>query len=645
VRAAIRFIFCWLLYFAAWRLVFVFWHWPSFEGVGFLEFLQVFYFALRQDLSMAGYFFILPFLVGSILCTFSEKNPHVWKWFLFACHNMLVVTTSFLNTIDLNIYREWGNKLNHRAVEIFLNFPRESIISSLSSPMFASVAVFSLMAVVGFGLGYFLLRGSTFPPLKTWGGGGGFVLTSIVLFIAIRGGIGVATMNQSAVYFSNKHVLNHAALNTEWNLLHSVLQSMNKSTNPYIEYAPSEAQEVIDGILKPGLNASETSVFATNASEVNSSETSVSKTNPPETPVLLSQRPNVVLIILESFSAALMKELGGGVETVPFLDSLSNRSVFFENFYATGDRTDKGLVGILSGFPSQANQSIIKTPEKNEKLPSLIQSLKKEGYATSFVYGGDAAFFNMKSYLLNQGTQKIIDERAFRHSEKNSKWGAHDGVVLDFLVDFLDKEPTPFFSTVLTLSNHEPFEIPGERHFLGDDLPSQFRSTAYYTDKSLEGFFQKAQEREWYHNTLFVLVADHGHHLPENLTNKLVPERFHIPMLLFGAPLSDTWRGRRVSQVGSQTDMAKTLLTQLGIKADDFEFGRDLFSSGVFSKSTGFAFFSYAGGFGVVEGDCKLVYELHMKQTIFETHCENREETLKKGKAFMQVVYQKFLEL
>jgi phosphoglycerol transferase MdoB-like AlkP superfamily enzyme len=246
--------------------------------------------------------------------------------------------------------------------------------------------------------------------------------------------------------------------------------------------------------------------------------------------------------------------------------------------------------------------------------------------------------------LLSQGVDKIIDESFFRRSEKNSKWGAHDGVVLDFLIDFLDKESPPFFSTVLTLSNHEPFEVPGERYFPEKDLPSQFRSTAYYTDQSLANFFRKARERRWYNNTLFVLVADHGHYLPENVTNKLVPERFQIPMLLFGNPIENTWRGRRISGVGSQTDIAKTLLTQLGIKTDDFKFGRDLLSSKASSKNEGFAFFSYFGGFGVVEGDCKLVYDANAKKTIFEANCENQEMVLKNGKAFMQIVYQTFLD-
>ncbi|MCL2625627.1 MAG: LTA synthase family protein [Cystobacterineae bacterium] len=615
MRLAIRFIFCWLLYFAVWRWVFVFWHWPSFEGAAFQELLQIFYFGLRQDLSMAGYFFILPFLVGTILYTLSLPSK-VWKVFLVIYQDTLIVITSFLNVVDLNIYREWGNKLNYRAVEIFFNFPRESIISSLSSPIFISIVIFSLMVVIGFSLGHFILRDISISSLKKRWGGVVFLLVSIGLFIMIRGGLGVATMNQSAVYFSNKHVLNHAALNTEWNLLHNIWKTRNNTTHPHMEYAQDEAREVVDNILKPPAYS-------------------------PGKPMVLLERPNVILIILESFSAGLMKALGGEVEGVPFLDRLSTQSVFFENFYATGDRTDKGLIGILSGFPSQESQSIITIPEKNEKLPSIIKSLKREGYATSFVYGGDAAFFNIKSFLLSQGTDKLIDGNFFQRNEKNSKWGAHDGVVLDFLVDFLDKESPPFFSTFLTLSNHEPFEVPGESYFSGDDLQSKFRSTAYYTDKSLEDFFKKAQQREWYPNTLFVLVADHGHYLPENLTNRLIPERFHIPMLFFGNPIAEAWRGKRVSEVGSQTDIAKTLLAQLGMRANEFEFGRDLLSS----EHTGFAFFSYVGGFGVVEDGCKLVYDVNMKKTIFETSCDNTEETLKKGKAFMQIVYQKFLDL
>ena len=259
------------------------------------------------------------------------------------------------------------------------------------------------------------------------------------------------------------------------------------------------------------------------------------------------------------------------------------------------------MVAVHSGFPAQSTQSVIKDAGKASRLPSLPDALRMAGYSTAFYYGGDLDFANMRAYLISMGFNRFISQDDFPRSLRTTKWGIHDEHLFERLLSDLDTTTAPFFKTFFTLSSHEPFEIPVEPAFPGVGEENMFLSSIHYTDSCLGTFLERARQRPWYANTLFILVSDHGHRMPGN--NAYYEEdRFRIPMLWLGDALDSIGV---VESYGSQTDVAATLLAQLSIEHSQFTFSRDLLAS----YSPPFAYYAFNDGFGFVAPGQKLIWD------------------------------------
>nr|WP_255481097.1 LTA synthase family protein [Pontibacter sp. Tf4] len=347
-------------------------------------------------------------------------------------------------------------------------------------------------------------------------------------------------------------------------------------------------------------------------------------------------KPNVVFIILESYTAKLVEHLGGEKGITSNLDRLAKEGITFTNFYASGDRSQKGMVSILSGYPVQPATSIVKVPKKSEKLPQLSRTFEQQNYSTSFYYGGELEFANLKSYFVNGGYDKLIDKYAFPEESYNSKWGAHDHVLFDRVLQDLNAEKQPFFSTVYTLSSHEPFEIPIKPKFTGDDVPNKFRNSVYYTDWALGRFIDAAKKQPWWQNTLVVIVADHGHPLPAEDPNH-VPSKFHIPFVLTGGAVSQ--HGLRIEALGSQTDIAATLLAQLNMPHQEYNWSRNLLTP----TTQPFAFYAFQDGFGYLTPNGEVTFDNTSKKVITRDKAVT-DEQLEAGKAYLQYSFTDFLE-
>jgi phosphoglycerol transferase MdoB-like AlkP superfamily enzyme len=320
--------------------------------------------------------------------------------------------------------------------------------------------------------------------------------------------------------------------------------------------------------------------------------------------LLREPKPNVLFIILESFTGKFVGSLGGEPGVTPVLDSLARAGVSFPNIYAAGDRSQKGLVALLSGYPSQPTTSIIKYPRKTARLPHLARSLGAAGYRSHYYYGGELSFANMKSYLRTAGYEQFTERADFGAQEQNSKWGAHDHVLFNRLLTELPQQPAPFFVTAFTLSSHEPYDVPMQTKFPGSKEEDLFRNSVYYTDSTLGAFVRQASRQPWWEHTLVVLVADHGHALPGNSPTD-DPRKFHIPLVLTGGALRPEVRGKVQSTIGSQTDIAATLLGQLNLPVTDYPWSRDLLRA----HPVPFAFYCYTDGFGTVTPAGKLTFD------------------------------------
>jgi phosphoglycerol transferase MdoB-like AlkP superfamily enzyme len=328
-----------------------------------------------------------------------------------------------------------------------------------------------------------------------------------------------------------------------------------------------------------------------------------------------------VLIIWESLSAKVAGCTGGIAPSTPKLDRLAQSGLLFDRIYANGDRSDKGLVSILSGQPAFGKISLMQHPNLSAGFDFLNRRFEKMGYSSQYFYGGELEFANMKSYLLNAGFQKLTGKDSFPPESWNSKWGAHDEVVLDRQLQEAGKEKQPFFHTLFTLSSHEPFEIPGQTHEPGTPGDSLFCRAHRYTDRCIGQWVAKASHTSWWENTLVIVIADHGHSQPGN-SGESDPEKFRIPMLWFGPALKKTGVQHRQ---GNQADLFASLCRQLGDSSSLPPFSKNLFSDG----SKDFAFYAFRNGCAFMDGQ--------NQQLSFDRGAQSRPAELFRQRAFLNL--------
>ena len=508
---------------------------------------------------------------------------------------------------DLELYSAWGFRMDATPLQYFKN-PKEMGASVSSSPVLLLLTIFLVLAFSFIFLyikvfdRYISIRKAKF---SIWNLSFSLLLLAI-LFIPIRGGIQKIPINISDVYFSEKVFADHAAINLPWNIMFSILNK-DDAKNPFHYFSKNEAVKLVDSLYNTG---------------------------PVKIPSILSvEKPNVIIIILESFTAKWVESLGGVPGVTPQLDKIAKDGLSFTHIYAAGDRSEKGQTAILSGYPNQAITSIIKTPEKTRQLPSINNMLKKEGYQTSYTYGGELEFANIKSYLINTGFQKLTDKYSFPLAQRTTSWGVHDEYVLNHFQAALKDKQQPFFAALFTLSSHEPYDVP-LHHFTEKDETSQFKNSIFYTDSIIGVFINKAKVSSWWNNTLIIFVADHGHPLPGHDAND-VPSKFHIPLIFSGGALK--MKGT-INTIGSQTDIATTLLHQLHLPTNEFKWGKDLLDS----AARQFAFYSFNNGFGFVTPKGTETIDNVSGKTIFKSPGYDTTD-IKFGKAYMQSSYEDFL--
>ncbi len=539
-----------------------------------------------MDLSIVGYIMLLVLLVVAVLF-FSGK---VTKKVVNTITIILLAVFSVVVVVDLELYRNWGYRIDAAPI-FYLKTPGEAIASVKGW----FVVLFSLFSILLFSVSYFVYTiavGKTKLAKAKWWSIPIFVFFASTMIIPIRGGFGIAPMNPGKVFFSSNLFSNHASLNVVWNLIHSI----TKSGKMYKEY-PNYAKEAESKQFYESLNIGKES-----ADEV-----------------LNCEKPNVVIILLESFTAKVIEPLGGVEGVTPNFTKLSDEGLLFTSIYASGDRSDKGIIAVLSGFPAQSTQSVIKHTVKASKLPSISNSLYKEGYSTTFYYGGDPDFANIRSFLYNANFKSIVTQDDFPKPLRSSKWGVHDEHLFKRLLTDLDSARAPSFKLLFTLSSHEPFDFPGEQAYPATSEENKFLSSVNYSDKWLGWFFDQAKQKSWYDNTLFVLIADHGHRYPGS-TPYYESEKFAIPMLWIGGALDTIGTN---NQIGGQVDLAQTLLYQLGVESGDYFFSRNLLSN----KKNPFAYYVFNDGFGFVTSEGLFVWDHVGQRTIVDAPNDSIKQT------------------
>ncbi len=610
MKERIQFLFIyfgfWVVYFLCARLIFLGYHIDQTKLLTLETLAGVFWNGIRMDLSMAGYLSILPFLwVG--FSNFIKKS--VFEGSLFSYTLILVFILTLIVVVDLEVYNVWDYRLDATPLN-YLSSPREAIASVRSSPFIRLILSYILLLIVA---SYFVYRIiakkiNNWKHIKKMPFIPVVILFTAALIIPIRGGFGIAPMNQSTVYFSDSNFANISAVNASWNFFSSLVNKTYDKVNPYT-YLPKD--------------------------EIASSMAQLYKEEGTPITIINADKPNVLIVIWESFTEKVVDKKINGQEVTPYFNRLKKEGVYFSNAYASGDRTDKGLIAVLSGYPAQPTQSIIKEPSKTQKLPILTKDFQALDYRTEFYYGGETEFANIKSYLFTADYEQITDLNTLSDDLFLTKWGVHDEIVFNrFLNDHQVIRNKPFFSTLLTISSHEPFDVPLDSTvFSGSDEESLYMNSLYYTDREFGKFIDSARTQPWWNNTVVIVVGDHGHRLPET-GNKA--DNFRIPMLWTGGAVKSR---NTIEDIVSQLDIAKSLSEIMGIPSKQYEWGRNLFRT----KRNNWAFFSFNDGFGYINGEKEFLFDNVGKKEI-SSKGDITESDILNSKAIQQKYFQDYLD-
>lgn len=548
------------------------------------------------DASTTGYLIIIPFVITWISIWYSQlKIKNVLKPYFI----IISILLSVITILDTSLYEFWKFKLD-ATIFNYIDAPKQALASVSTGYILIRIVIMAVSAILLSWL-CIICTPSVFPKLKYGkhmiGYNVAYILAGGIIFLFIRGGVGRSTMNIGNAYFSEKPFMNHAAVNPAFNLLYSWRKS-EKFSDKY-----NWLDETLRANLWQGLYP----------------DTTEDKTDS----LLNVERPNILIIILEGYGSYYLNDPDGN-DVSPNIKRLIKESIYFDNVYANSFRTDRGLVSALSGHVSYPTTSIMKIPAKSQNLPGIARTLQNAGYSTEFLYGGDINFTNMKSYFTSTGYSHLIADTDFELQERNSSsWGAHDQYTFKKLMELIKAKPTdkPWHIGFLTLSSHEPFEVPYQR--LKDKKLNSFA----YTDHCLGTFIDELKQTPIWNNLLVICLPDHGSAL-----NVTTPEYYHIPMLWMGGAIK---RPQIIQTLMNQSDMPATLLSQLNLPHQEFQFSRNIFSRNYRNK---FAYSTFSDGFAFRDSTGVTIFDNAARRIITDEPAPNADRE-NKGKAILQTSY------
>jgi phosphoglycerol transferase MdoB-like AlkP superfamily enzyme len=565
----------WILFFQVARFVFFLFNLNDQGNSGMALLLRSAVHGFKLDLSVATYLSVIPFII--FLFSFCLDRKLYFSKFLNIYHLIILGILCLIVVADAKLYTYWGYKLN------------DSVLVYLKNPSGATASVSGLEVLIIFlvvaALFYFfyLIWKRIFVLFKHWmdkswpAFAAGLLLLGMSI-IPVRGGIGNVPLSISDAYFSSVPFANHMAVNTVWNLGYA-LTGKEIDFDKYKLIGEKEANDL----------------FA--AYKGDESNRAISKTG----------RPNVIMIVLESFTAGAVESFGGVKGLTPNLDALMKQSVSFIRCFSSGDRSEKGLASLFTGFPSLPKGSILEYPEKAAALPNILSDFKKAGYRTGFTCGSDLSFANVRSLLYNGGIDVIKEKKDYKKAYPESKWGYHDSYVFGEMLEDLKTVAQPFFYTVYTISSHDPFKVPVTSGYSG--VNGDFFNAIRYTDSCLGVFILGLKNQKLWENVILMITADHGIRRP-NFCAVNDPEKFHIPLLIGGGYMDTAFVD---SSPCSHTDIPYTLLGLANIESkSDYPFSRNLMNA----QADPYALIYYNEGTGFIGRSDTVIYDIKMEQFI-----------------------------
>ena len=556
------------------------------EPLGVSDVWDVILHGISLDLSTALYLLSIPFLL-----TLASLWIHIPK-IVYRIYNIIIAIILPLAFIaDTCLYPFWQFKLDASCLT-YLESPAE-VLANVSGIYVLAILIIWILTTF---ITHFIYKKVALPPQKgTWQETILYIVCIPLFVIGIRGGLDESTTNIGQVYFSQRQFLNQAAINPVF----SFFASLEKTQSDVPEYhflASSECQDIVDRFYTTKSIQSDT--------------------------LLRTKRPNVVIILLES-CGGIFTRLEGDPNIMPRLNQLMDEGISFDSCYANSWRTDRGTVCTYSGYPSFPTTSVMKMPAKTHRMPGIAKSLAQAGYKTSYVYGGDINFTNMRSYLISTGFEQLTWKKDYDLQEQaTAEWGVRDDITFRTVRQMIEKPAQePFLIGYSTLSSHEPWDVP-INHFQDETL-----NAFYYVDQCIGEMVDSLKQTPAWDNLLLILLPDHG--VNYNDVGPHDRRRNHIPMLWIGGAIKEA---RHITTICNQTDLAATLLGQMGIAHDDFPYSRDIMSKNYISH---FAIHTFNNGISMIDSTGHAVYDLNVNQMVVN-ESSDAKRLIHNGKAILQ---------
>ncbi|MEP6662229.1 MAG: LTA synthase family protein [Verrucomicrobiota bacterium] len=638
------FLLAWTILFEFMRLILVVFTWSHHGNATGKLILQSFLHGLRFDLSMAA-------KLGLLFTLWIIWRPKPGRWekrILFGTFAVIALVSIFALIAEVEFYKEFEQRLGRLAFEYFsTNSEHNAIIMGMVWHGYPVVRwVLACLAI--WLLFVWLLRPLLIKkvPLET------SVVTKIsatvlwlfISVVAFRGGLQPSPLRWGDGYFSQNTYANQMAQNGLFTLADALnhRESNQKLAAKWENVLPIEkAREIVRATtLLPGEKLIEPEKYL------------LLRTSPPST--IATNRPvNVVVVIMESFTARFCGATGAKFGATPNYDSLAKDGILFDHAFSVGTHTAQGVYGTLCSFPHLPDfETLMKQPIAQQPFRSLPAILGESGFETLFLYNGLFSWDNKEGFFRNHGMQRFIGRSDYKNPTfVDPDWGVSDyDVFMRAVQEFSEmaSRKKRFFGAIMTLSNHSPFNlptIPGLTHIEGGDEQNQRLNGVHYADWAVGEFIKAAKQTSWFNDTLFVFTGDHGFGIPPNLT-EIGILHMHVPILFYGPNIIGTGHEVRHTVI-SQLDIIPSILGMLGLETPHQSFGRDVFR--LKENDPGHALTKDSGGafVGWIEGDQMLVgrdgkpvslyrLDLSFPPSVTPEPFDKSEEMAERMKAFVE---------
>ena len=538
------------------RSVLMAWLWPRVEPAGSLPWLLLH--GLRADLILVGLLVAVPVLLAPVLAM--PRFAPVWRTFTLVWAAMALALIVLLELSTPTFILQYDIRPNRLYFE-YLKYPKE-LFATLWNGFRVPLLLGCGLTVALVWLGVRLLRqaaavGQTWPLRTLWFS---WPLVLLLVFACVRSTVSHRPANPALFAITPDALVNSLIISSGYSVLYAAYSLKNEAHSTEI-YGEMPTDHMLQLALDwPWLHSYEFS-----SAEM--------PTLHQQTASVRRDRPlNIVIVLQESLGATFVQSLGG-LPVTPELEKLKAQGIWFDQLYATGTRSVRGIEAVTASFAPTPAQSVVKLSNAQRNFTTIASVLQEAGYHTQFIYGGEAHFDNMRAFFTGNGFSQIIDIDDMDNPSFVGSWGVSDEDLFNTAhaqLTALHASRQPFFSLIFTSSNHSPFEFPDGRIELYEQPKQTVNNAVKYADWAMGQFFAKAKLSPYWRDTLFLVVADHDSRVYG--ANLIPVEKFRIPGLILGADV----RAEHWDVLASQIDLAPTLLSLAGVDSCHPMVGRDL---------------------------------------------------------------------